>query len=250
MDWGTDEVSGRIFHCPDHNCDTAFCVDLPGADASAGNSLWLWECSGLEGQSWSLLTGPQPPPPQPSPPPPGPIDQVGLFQYRADRSMCIGFDQDMPIVSSCTGDVQLTFDPETWTIQHEGQCMGISNGAAQSGGSLQLTECDGVTNWGYDEDTGRIFHCMDDTCETAFCVDIPGGDASEGSALWVWDCVTAQLDKAGHSRAFHHRWLSFDIFAVLRQEMTRFASIAVLRLEVMRIASISGRVKDGSGVTS
>lgn len=34
------------------------CIDLPGADAKDGNYLWLWECTGGDGQKYALEAEP------------------------------------------------------------------------------------------------------------------------------------------------------------------------------------------------
>merc|ERR1719453_351405 len=93
----------------------------------------------------------------------------------------------MLVLSDCNGaDTQVTFDQHSWTIKtSSGECLSAAQ--LQSGASLQLgEEC---TNWGYDDNTGRIFHCMDDSCDDAFCVDLPGGNSAAGTVLWLWECV-------------------------------------------------------------
>ena len=137
--------------------DDTKCIDLPGGDAYNGAKLWVWECNGTPQQQW-------------------------------------------------------IFAPDSWRIESavaSGKCIDAGNG--EDGEQLYLWDCNGLSQqaWGYDANEATIYMDQSEqgplvaTPATARrmasssnvsipraskCLDLSGGDTSEGTAVQVWDC--------------------------------------------------------------
>lgn len=113
--------------------------------------------------------------------------------------MCLDVDASTQsvMISPCTGQSSQLFihDDDSDAIQSatdRNQCLEIA-GVEVAGAALQMSQCNQdpqSQEWTYDPTAQRIFHCQDNDCDNfAFCVDLPGSDATPQSHLWIWNCL-------------------------------------------------------------
>jgi len=125
-------------------------------------------------------------------------DEKQVFQYVADPSKCLDVDSSNQqiMISSCTGEssqlfIQSSDNSAIQSANDDTLCLEI-DGAEDSGVFLHMSNCNmnlDTQGWMYDSAANRIFHCKNSDCnENAFCVDLPGGDASPRNNLWMWQC--------------------------------------------------------------
>jgi len=87
--------------------DTNLCVDLPGGNTENGQTLWLWECGGWEGQRWRF--------------------DSGSIRYAPDESKCVDAgdmaDGSSMFLWDCNGAPQ-----QNWGFDSDGGSVYLQDG--------------------------------------------------------------------------------------------------------------------------
>jgi len=85
----------------------------------------------------------------------------------------------------------------TGTLQYNGKCLDLPLGDTRNGNLLWMWDCDGLENqqWIYDTSKNKNSDGFADrpyqlkyAADPSKCIDVPGGDYSDGTPLWLWDC--------------------------------------------------------------
>lgn len=179
-----------------------FCLDLPGGNASDGVLLWTWDCYGGETQQWAFQDGQLVYLPDPS----KCVDllggdttngnQLGLWSCGGYDSQKWGFDSDwgtIYLASSAASDA-------TKCVQVGGESKGdplVIWDCSFSGGSFEPAQVWTVGEPGPSPapepspppaPTPEPVSVQIQSTVSGLCVDLPGGNASDGALLWTWDC--------------------------------------------------------------
>merc|ERR1740117_2810555 len=110
------------------------CLDLPGANPYNGNTLWLWECNGMDGQIW--------------------VFDNYQIRYGADENYCIDA-RDMSdgvqlMVWECNGMDQQTwgYDDSAQRVYIDGSsiCLDLWEDQQWNGQLLHVWQCNGLSN--------------------------------------------------------------------------------------------------------
>jgi hypothetical protein len=107
------------------------CVDIPGANASNGNQLDLFDCNGTGAQAWTYVNGT--------------VQALGKCLDVRGAST----DDRTPVqVFDCNGTAaqQWTYDPQTGELKTLGKCLDASGGGTGNGTPLILYTCKNSSN--------------------------------------------------------------------------------------------------------
>jgi hypothetical protein len=86
-----------------------------------------------------------------------------------------------------------------WRNVEKGKCLTVINGEATNGAKIELRHCNGTASqkWFYDFNKGM----MQSGVAGNYCLDVPGGNTSNGTQLQIWECQEGnpnqQWDKNG-----------------------------------------------------
>jgi len=190
---------------PDVQCDR--CTIAWRWDASMEPSVFV-NCADIS------ITGGEDTPPQPEPqpgptmPPIPPVPTYNPYMVLSlhDENKCLDlFDGNTENGAAigiwfCNGR-----ESQRWCFQ-DGKLMLASDNSKcidvpatderpAAGTALQIWDCNGSPSqgWGFDADAGTVY--LVNSGDASLCLDLPGGDTSDGQIAQVWDCNAASQQK-------------------------------------------------------
>jgi len=172
------------------------CLDLPGGNTDNGNNLWVWDCLFNDQQIWQFSSG-----------------QLVLA---SNPMKCLDLpdndfaDGRVPMIWDCVGtpQQQWSYDPDFGTIylstsNDATRCLGVPIETQNPGLDVGVFECDGndILTWNLksSENSSTTLDPSPPPTPPSFfslrnevyqrCLDLPGGDATNGNVLWAWECM-------------------------------------------------------------
>jgi len=95
----------------------------------------------------------------------------------------------------CNGKSNQAWVFDSWQIHFAGdtsKCLDVPGGDLTNGNQLQIWDCNGQDSqsWGYDSNMQTIYlaHSMANVSDASKCMDLKGGDSTNGNLVEVWDC--------------------------------------------------------------
>lgn len=166
------------------------CIDLTGGSATVGTLLQVWHCNGLKNQEWSWVGG--------------------ALRFKADTTKCVAVQNgalsvgSKLIVDTCNGQASQQFGMDTsgriFVGGAQKYCLSPVGDKVDPGTNLQLFVCTYYREqqWACASGMGpppvpapdfkKAVTIISESAPSK-CLDVPGGKATAGAFLDIWDCV-------------------------------------------------------------
>jgi len=183
-----DPIATRTAGTPVQSKLSGLCLDLPGGNASNGALLGMWECSNGETQHWAFRD-----------------DQL---MYGPDTTKCVDLisgttNGNQLGLWDCNGghSQQWRFDSDAGTVYFKSfdgtsKCFQIHE--KNQGDPIEIWDCNGEERQTWQvglPDTVEPINDNGSLCQGCIrseyydlCMDLPGGDTTNGVRIWMWEC--------------------------------------------------------------
>lgn len=175
-----------------------FCLAPIGDSFLPGTNVQLFVCTYYTDQQWTLTPGIKPPPvPEPD------FSKAISIMSEATPSKCV----DVPGGKAIAGNVLDLWDcngltNQKWLFHSDGSirysgntsmCVDIKGGVIKKGTNVELAKCNGQDRqqFSFDFNTSTVIAAStgkSGASNATLCLDIPGGNATNGAKLWLWSC--------------------------------------------------------------
>lgn len=155
------------------NQEVTKCIDLPNADTTNGNKVWLWDCVGTDNQNWEVHDG-------------------AVF-FKKNPKKCL----DLPNGDQTNGNQLQIWDcsgqsNQNWNFDGSARRLYLAGtskcidmgGNTDNGAKVVIWDCNGLwQQWWSVLDPFQIVELG-----SKKCADVSGGKAFPGAKVELWDC--------------------------------------------------------------